>query len=749
MGQNASVKNFTNETIKAAVTTNLSATVNASANANCQNIQRVEGLRCCKIEFSEQTCEATAINEVIAAGRLDATVTQGIASAVQQAGQASTEGLAGAIYSGSNVNNVSRRNVDIAVNTTQTFETDCSKNATGLNEQSVKSAYCGCPEDGEAPSQRGVDIKFAPQTITLEAVGTCVSDIVGTSAAAQDYSSFTGQTAKASVTGVNLLELFLAMIGPLMIFIIAPVGFKIATTPSKKQEQRMTPEETAAKTGIRVGQYSFQVLILFTLLWWPGLAAWFLGAPPFFEPEPILDNRLCNPEGGTRQLDLIVNRFQWYDPQCASKPPGETCTEEEKYKAYDTCGIFSKAEICKDPQFQQDKPGFRQMQKLCGDISGFTQNGLTTGTVPEIASVVMKANRNNPYGRGCKLCFSNEPGLVEKNGLYKSIDLEKLNDPDNEECKYTGDPNDPLPDSCYLSCDLIDPLAYVATAVDANNNTIPCDPTESAFCYSDVQAYESVSPNECTVPAYQEAKKKLSEAFRKIEAAETAHRTKFATAEDPLDGKIRLSEMCEPNVFDWMDCNPDFSCNYTASDPNDEFEVKACANDFEGCTDVSYLLDKEKQDIVEDDCKAKLDEEKSRDNFLKLIPPFTIGFYIFLILVSIVASIYGSRLSTQVAMNKNSAFGNNPVVNNMTGFEKGYAVVGQSTFFQFVFPFLCLLGIGAGVAFILVDELNSLIGYILCGVFGLGLIAGLAFILKSISWSRDPTNQLRVLAYKR
>lgn len=743
MGQDASVLSKTEEVIRGAVTTNLSAVVDSSANANCSNIQSVEGVRCCKIEFTTQTCQAAAINEVISVGRLDSQVTQGIATAIEQAGKASTEGLAGAITSSSEVNLQTKRNVDIAINTAQTFETDCSKNATGLNQQSVKDSYCGCGD--EAPENRGVDIKFAPQEITLEAVGTCVSDIVGSSSAAQDYSSWTGQTGEATVTGINLLELFLAMIGPLMIFIIAPIGFKILTSPTKKPPREWSPQETAAMAGIRVGKFAFLAMIFFATFWWPGLAAWFLGAPPFFEPRPILDNNICNPEGGSRRLDLVVNRFQWYDPDCASRPPGTTCTEEEKYKAYETCGIFSKAEVCKDPQFKNDRDGFREMQRLCAGISGFAQNGMNTGTIQELTQRIMKQDGANPYGRQCRVCFSNDPEVAKINGLYASIDLEKLNDPNDTECKYSGESNKQLPARCYQPCDKISPSVYLASGLDANGQSIPCEANESVNCFSDPEAYLDISPGECQDGAYMEAKKKVSKAYRAIEAVETLHRQRFP--DETPEGKIKLSDMCEANPFKWMDCNPDYSCNYTPSNPNNEFEVKACANDFEGCQDTGYLMDKEAEDIAEDYCAKKFEEQKKRDTFLGWIPIVSMIFYGFLIAVTIVASIYGTKLSTEVARTSKGIQAN-PVIYKMSGTQKAYAVVGQSNFFQFVLIFLCIAGIGAGVAFILVDDLNPVIGYVLCAVFGLILLFGTPFIFLARGFVKNPQNAKFVSAYE-
>lgn len=706
MGQSASVESTVYETINAAVNTTLKSTVDASANAQCDNIQRVEDVQCCTIKFSEQTCEASAINEVISAGRLDTQVTQGIASAIQQSGEASTEGLAGAIYAGSDVNNFVWRTTDIAINTTQTFETDCSKNATGLNEQSVKNAYCGCGED--APENRGTNIEFAPQTITLEALGTCVSDIVGSSAAAQDYQSIVGQKGTASVTGVNLLELFLAMIGPLMIFIIAPVGFKILTSPTKKPKEELSASQTAALTGQRVGKFSFMAIFFFAVFWWPGLAAWLIGAPPFYDRRsPELDLNLCTPEGESRTKDLVVNRYQWYDPDCISKEAGESCSTEDQYKSYNTCGIFAKADFCNDPKFGTDKTGFRDMQAACAEITSLWSNRqIDVGDVPSIASVTMQ-NKTNSYGKQCRICFSNDPTLRLKNGLYSNIDTDRLNDPDDTVCKF--DKLKAPPAECYLPCDGISDTAYMAAGIDASGQPFACDSNDFE-CFQDEQLYKNASPGECLEPAYQQAKKKVSQKFRKVQEAESIHRAKFATPEEPLDGRIELGEMCQPKPFDWLNCNADFSCNYTPQDPNNIDEVRACSNDFTDCQDPAYLLDKIAQDAVEDKCKEDAETDKSQERFLNAIPIFTIGFYLVMMVFTFVAYIYGSRLSTQVALDKDGRVimpDVDPSVNKLYGSDKYLVPFGVAKGTQWILLFITLAGLGTGIGFIATGTVNT------------------------------------------
>ena len=636
-GQVSKTRNNVTNNITAAVNTTLSATVNASANASCSNIQRIENVECCVINFSEQTCEATAINEVVSSGRLDSAVTQGIAEQISQAAESSTEGIGG-IFSKSDASNTVKNTTDIAINTTQTFSTDCSKNATGLNEQSVKDAYCGCGD--EAPANRGVDFNFAVQDISLEALGSCVSDIVGSSTSAQDYSSLIGQKATASVTGVSLLELFLAMIGPLMIFIIAPVGFKILTAPRKENP---TPAQALQQTGARVRNTSFYFLLFALIVWYPGIVAWYLGAPPFNDRRTSdVDNNVCNPDGTARN-DFVVNRFQWYDPNCVSKPAGSPCSDRDQYKSYDTCGIFAKSSFCDDTEFENDRLLFDQMQASCSALTSLYQNGKTSGDIGTLAQGIFKDDQANKsgYDKGCRLCFSNDPGLREKNGLFASIDLEKLGDDEFPECKYS---QDTLPASCYLSCDLIDDTAYRAAGLDANGNPILCDPDESEACYTDEQAYLAVSPNECNVAPYQEAKKKLSKQLRAVRSAETVYRTKFP---DTPEGPINLGTMCPPQPFDWLDCNGDFSCNYQTqlpeSDPNYSFADRACRNDFLDCQDPKYLLDQSGQDAVADDCAKQVQDEKERDEFLDSIPTYSgIAYFVFFF-IAVGASVWGSR----------------------------------------------------------------------------------------------------------
>lgn len=681
------------QVVDASVKTTLSSTVNASANSKCENIQSVTGAKCCKIKFSEQTCEATAVNEVVSSGRLDATVTQGIAQQIKQAAESSTEGIGG-VYSDSEASNKIRNITRMAINTTQTFETNCSKNATGLNEQSVTDTYCGCGE--EAPAERGIDVDFAQQSITLEAIGSCVSDVVGSSQSAQDFSSMIGQKGVSSVTGVDLFGLFLAVIGPMMIFIIAPIGFKIATAP---QTEKPSPAQAAARTGQRVSKISFYFLLLALIVWYPGVIAWQLGAPPWQEyRDPILDTNVCD-DDGTARADFIVNKYQWFDPDCVSKPAGSPCAERDQYKSYEGCGVFAKNGLCDDPNYTGnggDKDLFDQMQVACEGINQLYEDRVPVGDTPAIAAIAMKRT----YGEACTMCFSNEPGLKEKNGLFVTMDLDKLENDEFPECTYNSDKV--IPKSCYKSCGLINPETYLAEGVNEGGGTIGCDASESAVCYEDGAAYESVSPNECRIPGYMQNKKRFSKTYRAVQAAETIYRQKFSTPEDPLPSPIQISAMCPVKPLDWLDCNGDYSCNYQtqlpASDPNFRFADAQCRNDFTDCEDAGYLLDLEAQDTIGDECKEQAERQKERDGFLDQVPLWSGVAYFIFFFVAVASSIYGSRVASEAA-GKGGGFGSagvDPRISKLPLSTRGYVAAGSSNLPRNLILFLLFGGVVAG-----------------------------------------------------
>lgn len=717
-GSSKAVNNI-KTTIDAAVNTTLSSTVNASANATCSNIQRVEGVECCVINFGDQTCEATAINEVVSSGRLDSTVTQGIAQQIAQSAQASVEGLLLG-YAESEVSNRVKNYVDIAVNTTQTFETDCSKNATGLNDQTVIDTYCGC--GAEAPENRGVDVNFGIQSITLEAMGSCVSDVVGSSQAAQDYSALIGQTAEASVSGVSLLELFLAIIGPMLIFIIAPVGFKILTAP---QKQNPTPAQALQQSGARVRNTAFYFLLFALIVWYPGIVAWQLGAPPFQSNRtPIVDNQACRPDGTARE-DFTINRFQWFDPDCVSKPAGSGCSEDDQYKSYTTCGVFGKANLCDDTEFETDRNLFDQMLAACSKITNLYQNRVPFGDVPTIASRTLR--EEDKWPSSCRICFSNEEGVKEVNGLYVQMDPVKLGSEDFPECKY-DQPNPPA--SCYLPCTGVDPKAYMAAGTDANGDPILCESTESEHCYESEAAYLNVSPSECLLPAYQQGKKKISKKLREVEAAEDIYRQKFATPEEPLLGKLRIGDMCSLQPFEWLNCNGDFSCNYETqlpeSDPNFVFADRACRNDFTDCQDAQFLADKAGQDAVDDKCADDVQTQKERDEFLDSIPMWSGVAYFIFFLISVGASLWGSRKAAEVAQQPGGGELMPEPIKKLSYATRAHVVAGSSSTFKYVLPGILLLGLIAGVLGIVLIEPSALTIGITAGC-GVLLLVSLAY----------------------
>ena len=731
MGPSISIsENWINETVNQTFDSEMRQTVDAKASANCSNIQSVENVQCCKIVFDTQTCEASAINEVVTGGQFDSVVIQETKQQLEQEAESKNEGLYLGVLQYSEASSVTNRFTTIAQSTKQIFETDCSKEVTGLNSQTVKDTNCGCGD--QSAEARGVDIQFASQTQTLSATGTCVATAVGTSQAAQTLLQMTRQSASATNEGVDLFALFLAMIGPLMIFIIAPIGFKILTSPRKKVPN--TPEGAALKTGTNIAAFLLVTIVLLLLTYI--ICAALLDWPPLPNRSGLLNLDDCTPAGKTRQQDLVINKFLWYDKDCLAKP--SSCTEQDKIVAYETCGIMAKTGGCDSTEFLNDKSEYVEANRLCSDdgVEGLVAINARNCEPGTVADTIFQPTALG-YGKQCRRCFSNDPTLAKVNGLYARLDPAQW---DMEE--GTGDEacdpgqEDELPASCYLPCDNIDPSAYFPAGFqdDATGtpNVCPATLRPGVTCFADADFFyaDASRRSECDSAPYMEAKKKFANSNQSCIEVMDAYLTKFP--DQPQDAP--LSQVCPPDPFRYLDCNrADFSCNYTANTPSlDRF----CKNDFSFCTDVEYLMDKAMQDAADDKCAQQVKNQEDFNSSRKQIPVYFSAVLGLLLLLLVGAMIFQGRAATKAA-EKSSKFRRYREQRREQQFSKkvssSFYGSGASTVGVGLIAILCLF-IGVGLLIPLFgNNRQTVLGAIL---IGLGVLVVVVYLIGRWSYKR-------------
>ncbi len=436
-GQQNIVNNTFEEDIKQAVETSMSSVVQSRADATCQNRIKFTDIKCCKINVDNQTCEASVVNDVISQGSFEAAIKQSLTSQLKQVADAANDGFA--FRQNNTINLTAKRVLDVSSVIEQSFFTDCSKNAVGQNTIELQNIYCGVNPDGTCQDKTDSywDQNFGPQSSTVSAVGSCTAEVAGTTDVGQSLAVATDQISIAKNTGVDFFSMFLAMIAPLMIFIFLPVGFKILTSRrwgKKLQDNELKynalPEVQAKKRAITLAFILIGFLLGLCIIWYPGLGAYLLALPPYDSKDVLTDNYLlgCNLDGSLRDDQKEVNRFMFYDKECTLSPPETICTENEKQRSYNSCGIFAKDNICQSTQFLNDKNAFIEISEACDDLLFLREAGVEYCNSDAIQRLTMR----NSYV-GCKRCdTSDTPDEIF--GLFAKVSAKYA---DNTQCQIT------------------------------------------------------------------------------------------------------------------------------------------------------------------------------------------------------------------------------------------------------------------------------------------------------------------------
>ncbi len=578
------------------VDTNMSAIIDASANIECKNIQRISNTQGCTITFAPQTCTASATSLVTTNASLDAGVTQAVFNDFKQKAESSNEGLIIGLQV-SSASNLTYNMTNLSTNITQSFKTDCTKNVSSVNAQIIEDS--SCTEKNE--------IQFATQNISVEIFGECVATQIGTSIANQNIANVMDQAATASNKGVDLWAFLGIFIIFLAFILVIPIGLRILLSGKKKY----TPPEN------KVANFMLIVIFLMFIVW-NILMGWFLGFG-LFPYRPIQKNSdgefiaVCR-QGESVDPDIAINSFMWWDGDCISYPEGESCNDNRRQKHYQTCGLFADGG-CDDPEFLADKDRFIQMNKACSALN--TESRPLYCRNPDIAVAYFAQS----YG-GCIRC-------TEPDGPNAALYGSFINDSDI-------DPNNPL--SGKMTCDVtkINPLAYQAS------NGLPCEAgSELGHCWDTfadlIDPTKGNSPYDCPNSAYQARKKGYSKSIRSCEVI-----LDNTIVPPPTDGSpTPLVEMCPPNIFEYFDkCSPGTrECTYTSQD-TDPYVVRSCANDLTDCQDPDYLTDFNKWQEWDDKCARSWAQWESLNPAATI---YSIVFYVVVIIIVIILFFVGGK----------------------------------------------------------------------------------------------------------
>lgn len=547
-GQQSTSTVDVNNTIRGAIKSVMTTTVNASVNNACLNRQVVEGAKGCQIQFADQICKAVGISNYTGSQEQSTDLSQDVMNEIMAKATAETSGMT--IGYNSSESSVYVKNlVDMSMNVAQAFSQDCSRNISAINEQAVRNC------DSSA-------VKFAPQEISVEVMGDCVASQVGNLRAAQSIKNTMDLETDAKTIGFDPILALMMFLAMALIFVLGVPMFvggmrRAIMSPLAKADPNV-------ELKVKIFWGMFYVLLLTAMIWMPGYFSWKLRVGPwhYLDLQAEADKRQVSglsgaPPAGSGTCEngqflgsSFVNDFMWWDPYCISSP-GKPCNDETRAKRYTNCGLFASNHGCSDPLFKQERERYIEVNKACGDLAGAT---IGFCQLQDIANANFAFNEGS-Y-EGCTRCLDDGP--------FKYMWV-----------------------SSGSSCSALEPYAYVR-APDQ-----PCDPNDPN-CKESEDALRAVSPSDCMNPAYQRTKKRVSKLLRACDRLD-----QIAAVTTASKGtKPAMAEQCPPNPFDYFtqcnpgnkkciyiaagctDCDEKGNCDCSRADP---MEVASCHNDFDAC----------------------------------------------------------------------------------------------------------------------------------------------------------------------
>lgn len=607
--QEAQSVNDIKNTLSSTIENTMESLVKANVNVACENKQIVDGAKGCDIQFSDQICKAVGISNASTSSSFSTTLSQDVMNQITASSDTSNEGLAFLMKQSSASSNIIKNTVNMVMNSTQSFTTDCTRDVSAINEQTVKNC--------EASS-----IRFSEQVADAKVIGDCVASTAGNMTAAQQLTSTMDATATSKNKGIDIWAVVVLAAAILLILILGIPIFIFGASAVRSMAGRgmLTPEMARAMANNSAAQQQvnmrklaagviFTVMLLTAIIWWPfGYFAYNLGIAPWPYPGPTkLSDGSPNPcfEGVILDKSLFVNDWMWYDSQClaefAKTASGEPTnnTNCDKQRAYKNCGLFAKNFGCDDPQFLADRGRYVEALDACAPLDGATFQRCT----PTDIATHLFSNDEQTYA-GCVRCTGNTDDEKNSNnpranfGFWRRApeDVNKGDTTKDIEASNTSfldfilglEATTPPDDWGSCVAGQIDPYAYLRQQGDA-----PCEASDPS-CYTDENEYKRVSPGECLNPAYQQRKRMLSRYLKQCDRVQEASVYNINTeGEIPL-----LSKQCPPQPLDYLrkcrrsdkkcsyiaqgcECDADGeNCDCSGADPR---TVASCSNDIEGC----------------------------------------------------------------------------------------------------------------------------------------------------------------------
>jgi len=322
-----------NNEVRQSVKDIMTSEVNANLTVVCNNNQIVDNVNNCKIKFGDQTCTAFAISNVTSRTDFGSDSIQETAQNIKNAAESQAGGQSIFNISSSESSAVSNLYVDLALQVEKSIKTNCSKDASGINNQVVKNSSC-LPGDPE------INYEFASQEISIDVTSDCVVDTLSRSKNIQKLTQILDQSSKSKATGADFWAMGFFILCLAALLFVVPAG--------------------AAKVISTTTRSFLPILIIIILFGVTAIIQYFVSINYGIAPAPYpYKNGRC--ENSIEESD-IVSTSPNYFPNCENRSGDEansSCTENKKTSQYSQCGIAAVgAAECDDPKYLNDKIGF-------------------------------------------------------------------------------------------------------------------------------------------------------------------------------------------------------------------------------------------------------------------------------------------------------------------------------------------------------------------------------------------------------
>jgi len=363
----SSVQNTVRNELSSSISQTMEQEVNSNLSVTCKNSMEIVGAKGCNVKFGPQVCKASGIADVTTNANFTAKATHDMFNTLEQKAKNSISGITvGASIS--KTSNFARTIMDVSTKTVQSFVTDCSKNASGLNEKILKD----CTDS---------NIEYAEQNSDVSVMGNCAASATASTDAFSKLTNVVGQTAEAEIKGIDIMGFMLLLLLPLLFLLVGPSLISSITSSWRRNDDSEESKSRAA-SGKLLG-YLTVFLVAYMSLAWPGLGAGLAHVYPWppgivnYKEDFCSDGKAGVAQGEKYNIDprVFINDFYFYDKDCVLQPPGEPC---EKGRHYKSCGIFSG--VCDDPDAKADVEAYKAALQACEGLSGMYESFVTKAT---------------------------------------------------------------------------------------------------------------------------------------------------------------------------------------------------------------------------------------------------------------------------------------------------------------------------------------------------------------------------------